>query len=277
MFVHLINVLRHLWITLQDFFLDVPLLGSEIRYSIQTRVQHDYLMSSWFRFMSGIIMFSPTCNKMIYDIVVPTKPIFYRRFVDDIYNRRKKTQDKFYHSLNNYHKNIKLTVEVSANKFLDTHLFNQNGTYITQVHKKETKTPTHCWSCIPKRYKRNSITTDLHRAQRIATDVIKHFNQDQLHNEITEQDEPLTPPDFFEIEKPFHLLYLPYCEKNEVKSLDFIKRFHEFLELQLVGKQEKLVLCFHWKIKICTHLAKFIMVNVNNVEKIIWWNEKKLM
>ena len=213
---------------------------------------------------------------MIYDIVVPTKPIFYRRFVDDIYNRRKKTQDKFY-SLNNYHKNIKLTVEVSANKFLDTHLFNQNGTYITQVHKKETKTPTHCWSCIPKRYKRNSITTDLHRAQRIATDVIKHFNQDQLHNEITEQDEPLTPPDFFEIEKPFHLLYLPYCEKNEVKSLDFIKRFHEFLELQLVGKQEKLVLCFHWKIKICTHLAKFIMVNVNNVEKIIWWNEKKLM
>ena len=94
--------------------------------------------------MSGIIMFSPTCNKMIYDIVVPTKPIFYRRFVDDIYNRRKKTQDKFYHSLNNYHKNIKLTVEVSANKFLDTHSFNQNGTYITQVHKKETKTPTHC-------------------------------------------------------------------------------------------------------------------------------------
>ena len=166
----------HLWITLQDFFLDVPLLGSETRYSIQTRVQHDYLMSSWFRFMSGVIMFSPTCNKMIYDIVVPTKPIFYRRFVDDIYNRRKKTQDKFYHSINNYHKNVKLTVEVSANKFFDTHLFNQNGTYITQVHKKETKTPTLCLSCIPKRYKRNSITTDLHLAKRIATDVIKQFN-----------------------------------------------------------------------------------------------------
>ena len=93
--------------------------------------------------------------------------------------------------------------------------------------------------CIPKRYKRNSITTDLNRAKRIATDfnnevkiirnkfiktdypkpfinnVIKRFNQDQLHNEITEEDEPLLPPDFFEIEKPFHLLYLPNWEKNE--------------------------------------------------------------
>ena len=50
-------------------------------------------------------------------------PVFYRRFVDDIYNRRKKnTEDKCYHSLNNYHKNIKLTIEVSPTTFLDTHL-----------------------------------------------------------------------------------------------------------------------------------------------------------
>ena len=182
------------------------------------------------------------------DIVVPTKPVFYRRFLGYIYNRGKKNiEEKLYHSLNNYHKNIKLTIEVSPTEFLDTHLFNQNGTYITQVHRKESKTPTHWSSCIPKRYKRNSIITDLHRAKRIATDfnkevkiirnkfikadyprgfinnVIKQFNQDQLHNEITEEDEPLIPPDFFEIEKPFHLLYLPYREKNEAKSKDFIK------------------------------------------------------
>ena len=31
-------------------------------------------------------------NKMENDIVLPTKPVLYRRFVDDIYNRRKKTQ-----------------------------------------------------------------------------------------------------------------------------------------------------------------------------------------
>ena len=58
--------------------------------------------------------------------------------------------------------------------------------------------------------------------------VIKQFNQDQLHNEITEDKEPLTSPDFFEIENPFHILYLPYCEKNEAKSKDFVKKFHEF-------------------------------------------------
>ena len=37
-------------------------------------------------------------------------------------------------------------------------------------------------------------------------------------------------------------------------------------ELQLVGKQEKIVLCFHWKIKNCAHHTKFSMENVNNAE-----------
>ena len=55
----------------------------------------------------------------------------------------KNTEDKLHHSLSNYHKNIKLTIEVSATKFLDTHLFNQHGTSISQVHRKETKTLTH--------------------------------------------------------------------------------------------------------------------------------------
>ena len=58
-------------------------------------------------------------NKMENDIVVPTKPVFCRRlFVDDIHNRRKKNaQDKLYHSLNNYHKNIKLAIEFSLTSF----------------------------------------------------------------------------------------------------------------------------------------------------------------
>ena len=82
------------------------------------------------------------------------------------------------------------------------------------------------------------MATDLHRAKRIATDfnkevkiirnkfikadypktfinnVIKQFNQDQLLNEITNKDEPLVSPDFYENEKHFQLLYLPYCEKE---------------------------------------------------------------
>ena len=54
--------------------------------------------------------------------------------------------------------------------------------------------------------------------------VIKQFNQDQLHYETNEDKEPLIPSEFFEID----ILYLPYCEKNETKSKDFIKKFHEF-------------------------------------------------
>ena len=32
----------------------------------------------------------------------------------------------------------------------------------------------------------------------------------------------------FEDEKPFVLLKLPFCEQNELKSKDFIKKFHNF-------------------------------------------------
>ena len=37
---------------------------------------------------------------------------------------------------------------------------------------------------------------------------------------------------FFEVESMFLLLRLPYCEKNEAKSRDFIKKFHKFTNNQ---------------------------------------------
>ena len=60
----------------------------------------------------------------------------------------KRTQRINYISLNNYHKNVKLTMEVNPTKLLETHLFNQIGTYITQVNRKETETPKNLSSCI---------------------------------------------------------------------------------------------------------------------------------
>ena len=39
--------------------------------------------------------------KMENDIVIPMKPIFYRRYVDDIFNRRKRNiEDKLFKALN---------------------------------------------------------------------------------------------------------------------------------------------------------------------------------
>ena len=95
--------------------------------------------------------------------------------------RKKNTEDKIHHSLNNYHKNIKLTIEVSPTTFFGTYLLNQNGTYITQGHRKETKTPAHWSSCIPKRYKRNSITIELHCGKRIVTDFNKKLKSSEIN------------------------------------------------------------------------------------------------
>ena len=48
--------------------------------------------------------------KMEEDIVAPSKPLFYKRYVDDTYVRRKKNEtDELYNALNSYHQNIKLT------------------------------------------------------------------------------------------------------------------------------------------------------------------------
>ena len=50
-------------------------------------------------------------------VVLPFKPSFYRRFIDDIYSRRKLGDNVLLDRLNNYHPNIKLTIEVNINKF----------------------------------------------------------------------------------------------------------------------------------------------------------------
>ena len=58
-------------------------------------------------------------------IVIPTKPIFYWRYVDDIYNdiydrRNKSVEDSLFKALDLYHKSIKLFIEINPIKFLDT-------------------------------------------------------------------------------------------------------------------------------------------------------------
>ena len=185
------------------------------------------------------------------------KPLFYCRYVDDIFNRTKKNiEDSLFKALNSYHKNIKLTIEINPIKFLDTHLHNKDGTYVTKVYRKEAKIPAHWSSQIPKRYKRNSIKVDLHRAKKISTNfkeeikfirnkfikadfplpfinsVIKDFNNQQKIVQQNNEEELIIPSYFFEVQQTFLLLKLPYCEKNEAKSKDFIRKFHKFTNNQ---------------------------------------------
>ena len=48
--------------------------------------------------------------------------IFYLRFVDDIYSRQKLGYNVLFDQLNNYHPNIKLTMEVNPNKNFTAHI-----------------------------------------------------------------------------------------------------------------------------------------------------------
>ena len=82
--------------------------------------------------------------KMEVEVIRPLKPLFYNRYVVNIYNRRKKNEfDKVYYALNNYHENIKLTIEISPLKFSDTQLINEDGKYITKDYRKEKKITIH--------------------------------------------------------------------------------------------------------------------------------------
>ena len=108
--------------------------------------------------------------KMEEDIVIPANPIFYKRYVDDTYVRRKKHEtDKLFIDFNSYHENIELTLEINPNKFLDTEIICTNQGIKTQVYNKAKKLPVHWSSKVPYKYKRSAITGELHRTKRIAS------------------------------------------------------------------------------------------------------------
>ena len=112
-------------------------------------------------------------------IVIPQKPLFYCRYIDHIYSRRKRFKNgELFEKLNNYHPKIKLTIEVSPTNFLDRSLRLNNCIYDFKVCRKTTKQPTHWSSKIPNRYKCNMMVGVLNRSNRISSNFseeIKRF------------------------------------------------------------------------------------------------------
>ena len=168
--------------------------------------------------------------KMKNDVVAPSKPSFYRRFVDDIYSRWKLGDNVLFDQLDNYHPNIKLTIEVNPSKYLDTKHTNINGAYKFNVYWKNTKLTLSWTSKTPKRYKRNTVNGDLHRLKRISSNFDKeiplikeqfmkadypfHFI-DSVVNEFQkgkecEDESFIIPPSLFEITTPFIYIEIPY-------------------------------------------------------------------
>ena len=81
---------------------------------------------------------------------MPYKPIFYKRYLDNIINCRKKHEDLLFKKLNNYHPKIKLTFEINPPKFLDTKIIILNNETVTSVHRKESKLLVPWESKVPK-------------------------------------------------------------------------------------------------------------------------------
>ena len=88
-------------------------------------------------------------SKMEEDIIVPMKPYFYKRYVDDTYFRRKKNESSsIFEKLDSKHPNIKLTIEKNPTKLLDTKIIRRGYEIETKVHNKSKKLPVHCSSKI---------------------------------------------------------------------------------------------------------------------------------
>ena len=123
--------------------------------------------------MRGPIAVVPSnifCVKMEYDVVKPLKPKLSKRYVNNIYSKWIKNQlDKPFQKLNNYHQNIKLTIEVNSSKFLDMEIMINNDITEASVVVAESKIPNHWSSAVPKKYKRNAILGDSHRLHKISS------------------------------------------------------------------------------------------------------------
>ena len=73
------------------------------------------------------------------DVLITLKPSFYKRHVDDIYSWRKKNyHDELYEKLNSYHTDIKVIVEDSPNKFVDTEIIEKEDIIYTGVYRNKT-------------------------------------------------------------------------------------------------------------------------------------------
>ena len=98
-------------------------------------------------------------SKIEENIVPPTKPHSYKRYVDDTDIRKKKNKpDSLFQKLNSYHLNIKLTIGKNPKKFLYTKIIRHGCEIEIKVYKKSKKLPVHWSSKITTSYKHNAIT-----------------------------------------------------------------------------------------------------------------------
>ena len=120
------------------------------------------------------------------DCPIAFKPVYYRRYVDDIFVLLPSSDslNSFKEYLNKQHPNMHFTSEEEDNDelpFLDVFIKRAHGSYFTSVYRKPTFSGvyTHYSSFIPDVYKESLVSTLLHRSHSICT------NWEAIHKETT--------------------------------------------------------------------------------------------
>ena len=242
-----------------DFILDEIYAGKKLQPFCKKSVFKKLLNKLWkgstfladgklIRQVDGRLMGGPTsvvlsnifCVKRKFDVVKSLKP---KRYVNDIYSKQNQP-DKFFKKLNNYHPNIKLTIEVNPRKFLNTEIMVKNGIIETSVIVKESTIHNHWLSAVPKKYQRNAVLGDLHRAHKISSNfelekqyirkkiltLVSHtisFSFTFIHYQ--QKCESLIPNWLF-TEKYRKTIYIriPFCQSNAHYALKFIRKLEGF-------------------------------------------------
>ena len=119
-------------------------------------------------------------KKLLNDCPNSFKPVFYKRYIDDIFVLLKKSEhvQLFVNYMNSKHKNISFSYETEkdgAMPFLDVNISRENGKFVTNVYRKETFTGvyTNFSSFIPLEYKFGLAYTLLHRYFDLLSDMSK--------------------------------------------------------------------------------------------------------
>ena len=152
--------------------------------------------SKFYKQIDGVAMGSPLgpalanifmCsfeNKWLKDCPHSLKPVFYRRYVDDIFVLFSSLDqaEKFKKYLSSKYPNIKFSLEKENDgrlSFLDINIFREKGKFVTNVYRKKTFSGvyTNFNSFIPETYKTGLIESLLFRCFNLCSDFVK-FNDE---------------------------------------------------------------------------------------------------
>ena len=115
-------------------------------------------------------------NQMARAVPKEFKPVFYRRYVDDIFVLFESTEhlSKFYNYFNTCHPNMSFSFEQEKNgklSFLDIEVSREKGKFVTTVYRKPTFSGvyTHFESFLPTIYKFGMVYTLAYRCFKICS------------------------------------------------------------------------------------------------------------